>query len=150
MPPTSRDLTAPGFEPDAVGLPWYRRALRQGGGYTLPSVFFLAIPLSATWSRVSLGAWLIVLAVCLVIAVFYLGTSLVAHWSHGARWAWLAGLMLAVLSLSWYSGDASASAYYTAFVTVAAATIVAPQMTIDTASLMTSFGMLRSNTCTFW
>ena len=40
--------TAPGYDPAAVDLPWWRRSLAQGAGYMLPSTAFLAIPIVFT------------------------------------------------------------------------------------------------------
>lgn len=136
---TVRDLTAPGYEPTAADLPWYRRALRQGGGYTLPSVLFLAIPVVSTWGHVPALGMALLLGQCAVIAGLYLGTSLIMHWPHGARWAWLFALMLAVLSLAWSSGDPATPAYYTAFVCVAAAMLL-PWREVARAIVLSAMG----------
>lgn len=110
----SYDPTAPGFEPEAVGLPWYRRALAQGFGYMAPSTIFLAIPL---WFAAAEPATLPATVVCiLVVAALYLGSSLAVELGHRARWLWLGALVATLLLVCLLSGTLAALGYYASFV----------------------------------
>jgi two-component system sensor histidine kinase DesK len=115
------DSTAPGFDPDATDLPWYRRAVAQGLGYFAPSVAFLGIPIFYAWGTEALPPLLVTLA---ITAALYLGTTLVMDWRHEARWLWIAGLIAAVLAIAWVSGDPAQVAYYLAYVTASAAVLL--------------------------
>lgn len=117
------ETTAPGYDPGAVGLPWYRRAMAQGAGYFLPSLAFLVIPLMFAGD---MPAWQRAVLVVLVLAVgvFFAGSTLVMHFSHAARWLWLAGLMLAITGTAWLTDQPETPAYMASYVTCAAATLL--------------------------
>lgn len=109
--------TAPGFNPGAVGLPWWRRAWAQGAGYLLPSVGFLAIPI--IYSAADDPSLLVAVILCgLGIAVFYLGSSLVMHWPEWARWLWLIGLITAISTLAAVTDTTVLVAYFSPYVTM--------------------------------
>lgn len=112
---------APGFNPAAVGLPWFRRSVRQGLGYFAPSSAFAFVPFLFThWdpltSALALGAVVLML-------IFFLGTTLAVEWSEGARWLWLVGLMSAILLYGFVTDGQSRPTYYMAYVTAAAAVL---------------------------
>lgn len=116
---------APGHDPAADGLPWYRRAIAQGAGYFLPSVLFLLIPLY--YAAGALEPWRVglMLADTVAIAAFFLGSTVVAHWPEWARWLWLAGLMLALVAMAQITGNEAQPVYYLPFVTSSAACLIA-------------------------
>lgn len=115
--------TAPAFDPGAVGLPWWRRALAQGAGYFLPSALFVAIPFlfADGWAPLT---WLLAAACALAILVFFLGATLVAHWSETGRWLWVLGLIAAVAALGWVTGGDARAHYFIAFVTSVTAVLL--------------------------
>lgn len=118
---TARDLTAPGFDPGAVGLPWWRRALRQGLGYFLPSSFFAFVPFFfADWPPVTVA--LAVGATALVLA-FFLGTTIAVEWGQTVRWLWLAGMIGAILLTGMITGGDSRPAYFAPYVTAVSASL---------------------------
>ena len=77
--------TAPAYDPGAQSLPWYRRALRQGAGYSAPSAAFVAIPIIFSWGAPP-AQLAFVVATSLVVGFFFLGTSLIMHWPEWQRW----------------------------------------------------------------
>ena len=117
------DTTAPGFEPDAVGLPWYRRSIAQGLGYFGPGVLFLGIPL---WFArdIEPSRFAVLVALVAFEALVYLGTSLTVSWPHAARWVWLALLIAAQVAMAALAGDFTPIAYYTIYTTVTAAMLL--------------------------
>ena len=118
------DLTAPAFDPGAVGLPWWRRALAQGAGYFLPSSLFVFVPFLFAEGYTPL-TWVLAPLCAVGILVFFLGTSLVAHWSETGRWLWIAGLIGCIVALGWVTdGDARAT-YFIAYVTSVVAVLMA-------------------------
>lgn len=90
--------TAPGLNPGAADLPWYRRALRQGAGYMLPNLLFLLIPAWFGWESLAPGRFLLLVVVLVATGVVFMASSLVLHWPYLLRWAWL-GLLLALITL---------------------------------------------------
>ena len=115
-------LAAPGFDPGAQGLPWYRMVLSQNRVYLL-SVFFLTIPLiygvgTAPWRYAAL------VACCLSTATFYLGTVLVTGWGFWARTAWLGAMTVSVVGVSVVAADLGPLGYYSTYVLVAAALLL--------------------------
>lgn len=114
---------APGFDPGAVGLPWYRRAVRQGLGYFAPSSAFVFVPFFfAQWSPLQT---VLVAGSMLLIVVFFLGATLAVEWPETARWLWFAGLMGALLLAGAASGGASRPGYFAAYVTGASTILFA-------------------------
>ncbi|MFT3874989.1 MAG: histidine kinase [Propioniciclava sp.] len=117
-------LAAPGFLPEAAGLPWWRRALAQGGGYLAPSTLFAGIPLLFAGG---LPPWQLALlaASCLAVAVIFLGTCLVMHWSEAARWCWLLALMLAIIATGVAGGEIARPLYFAPYIATAASVLLA-------------------------
>ncbi|WP_425309233.1 sensor histidine kinase [Ammonicoccus fulvus] len=120
---TQANLEAPGFNPGAVGLSWWRRALAQGAGYFLPSSLFVFVPLMFADNYTPLTWVLAPLAATLILA-FFLGTTLVMHWREEYRWLWLLGLMGSILLMGAVTGGDSRPTYFTGFVTATAATLI--------------------------
>ncbi len=121
---TQPSLQAPGFNPGAVGLSWWRRALAQGAGYFLPSSLFVFVPLMFADNYTPL-TWVLAPLAGLVILVFFLGTTLVMHWREEYRWLWLIGLMASILLMGSVTGGDSRPAYFTSYVTAVTATLIA-------------------------
>lgn len=115
--------TAPGFNPEAVGLPWWRRGLTQGAGHFLPSTLFVFVPLffAQGWKPL---VWVGAIASSLAIVVFLLGATVVTHWGQTGRWLWLAGLMLAITVLGWVTDADARPWYFAAFVTCATVVLI--------------------------
>ncbi|QIK72399.1 sensor histidine kinase [Propioniciclava coleopterorum] len=111
--------TAPGYDPAATDLHWWRRSLAQGAGYMLPSTAFLAIPivLTATGAPARLPS---VIAGSLAVLVLFLGSSLVMHWRPGARWTWLAGLIAAIGALAVAADTPTLVSYFAPYMTMVA------------------------------
>ena len=115
--------TAPGFNPGAVGLPWWRRGWAQGAGYLLPSVGFLAIPI--VYSADDDPAQLAVVVGCaVVIGAFFLGTCLVMHWPEWARWLWLLGLIASIIALAVVTDTSTIIAYLSPYITMTGALLM--------------------------
>lgn len=115
---------APGYDPAAVGLPWWRRSLAQGAGYMLPSTAFLIIPIvfTATGEPARLPC---VIVGSLLVLVLFLGSSLVMHWRAAARWGWLAGLIAAIGLLAVAADTPALVAYFAPYMTMVA-TVMLP------------------------
>lgn len=122
MSTVTDDTIAPGYDPGAVDLPWYRRALSQGAGYSAPSALFLLIPLYYTRDA-SPGMMALVVVSVLLIGFFFLGTSLVMHWAEWKRWMWILGLVGSILLLL-PSIETTRPHYFVAYVTTTAAVLV--------------------------
>lgn len=121
---TASELDAPSFVPEALGLPWHRRAMAQGAGYFLPSGLFIFIPLvfASDWSALT---WALVIVLALAVLAFFLGATLIAHWSEERRWLWLLGLMIAIAAMGWVTDGDSRPWYFAPYVTAVAATLIA-------------------------
>ena len=117
-------LAAPGYVPEAAGLPWWRRALAQGAGYMAPNTLFAAIPLAFTGDLTPLEVALLA-ACCAAVAALFLGSSLVMHWPEWARWVWLLALMLAITVTGLIGGGVARPLYFAPFVATAAAVLLA-------------------------
>ncbi|MDN5571307.1 MAG: sensor histidine kinase [Propionibacteriaceae bacterium] len=115
--------TAPAYNPGAVGLPWWRRALAQGAGYFLPSTLFVAVPFLFAEGYSPL-TWVLALLCAAAIIVFFLGTTLVAHWPETARWLWVLGLMASIGALGWVTDGGGRPLYFISFVTSATAVLL--------------------------
>ncbi len=121
----SDPFAAPGYVPEAAGLPWWRRALAQGGGYLAPSTLFAGIPLLFAQGLPPLQVALLATA-CLAVAAIFLGTCLVMHWPEAARWCWLLALMLAIIATALPGGRQIARPLaFAPYVTTVAAVLLA-------------------------
>ena len=118
------DLSAPGHNPGADGLPWWRRGLAQGAGYFLPSSMFIFVPFLFA-SNYSPRTWILASVSALAILVFFLGTTVVMHWREEFRWLWLVGLMSSILLMGLVTDGDSRPNYFAAFVTAVTATLIA-------------------------
>lgn len=119
MNPEPRDTWAPAYDPGAQHLPWYRRAIRQGAGYSAPSVLFVLVPIFFSLSLPP--AQIAVLSlICAAIGVFFLGSTLVMHWEEWKRWLWLLGLLGAMAALFPFH-ETTRPTYFAAYVTSVAA-----------------------------
>lgn len=118
------DTLAPGHDPDLAGLPWWRRAWRQGAGYFAPNLFFLLLPILFGWGLIP--AWRMVLLIIVSVAtgVVVLGSTIAVEWREGWRWAWLGLLMTLIASIAAVSGEPFNVAYFNAYVTCAAALLL--------------------------
>lgn len=116
------DTTALGFEPDSVGLPWFRRALAHGLAVMAPSVVFLGIPIWQVRSDPSRGP--LVVAVALTMAAFYLGAALAVTLPHRIRVAWVAGMASVLIALGVVTGEPASIAYSNAYVCAVAAILL--------------------------
>ncbi|WP_052459633.1 sensor histidine kinase [Tessaracoccus massiliensis] len=121
MDTVTDESLAPAYDPGAEGLPWYRRALRQGAGYSAPSALFVLVPILFSWDAppATLAA---VIFTSVLTGFFFLGTSLVMHWPEWKRWLWLLGLMGAI-SLMALVPDSGRPLYFAAYVTTSAAVL---------------------------
>ncbi|MDO5677678.1 MAG: histidine kinase [Propionibacteriaceae bacterium] len=111
--------TAPAFDPGAVGLPWYRRALLQGAGYSAPSALFVLIPILFNLDA-PLPVLALVIVSSLLVGFFFLGASLVLHWSEPKRWLWLLGLISSIALMS-LAIEQTRALYFIAYLTTVAA-----------------------------
>ncbi|NLT29461.1 MAG: sensor histidine kinase, partial [Propionibacterium sp.] len=116
------DTTAPAYNPEAVGLPWWRRAVAQGAGYILPSSVFVFVPMLFANGYTPL-TWVLMSLCAALILVFFLGSPLVPHWPETGRWLWLLGLMLAIGAMG-VIDPSSRFYYFSPFVTAVAATLI--------------------------
>ncbi|MGJ3508274.1 sensor histidine kinase [Enemella sp. A6] len=139
------DTTAPAFNPDAVGLPWWRRALAQGAGYILPSSLFVFVPMLFAQDYTPL-TWTLMFLCAGAILVFYLGSPLVAHWPETRRWLWLLGLCLTIMSMGFIDPH-SRFYYFAPFVTSISAYLItwrhARMVIIATSSMTVGLSVLR-------
>ncbi len=117
-------LSAPAHDAGADGLPWYRRAVRQGVGYFGPSALFAFVPFffADGWTPLT---WVLAAVSVALLLVFFLGTTIVLHWPEWARWLWLLGLMGSVVLLGFATGGDARPQYFAAFVTSVAAVLIA-------------------------
>lgn len=131
---------APGYDPAATELPWWRRSLAQGAGYMLPSTAFLAIPvvLTATGDPARLPS---VIAGSLAVLVLFLGSSLVMHWRPAGRWAWLAGLIAAIGLLAVAADTPTLVAYFAPYMSMVA-TVLLPWREARPAIIVVSLAAL--------
>ena len=134
------DLAAPGLNPGACDLPWYRRAFAQGAGYIAPSSVFAFIPIAFALES-GPGAILLIALNCLVIVVFLLGSTLVMHWPEWGLWLWLAGLIASIITLGLFP-DAR-PVYFAPFITCVAVTLIAWRhaVIVVIATTMTGLGI---------
>lgn len=116
------DTTAPAYNPEAVGLTWWRRAVAQGAGYILPSSVFVFVPMFFANGYTPL-TWVLMSLCAALILVFFLGSPLVPHWPETGRWLWLLGLMLAIGAMG-VIDPSSRFYYFSPFVTAVAATLI--------------------------
>lgn len=139
------ETTAPCFAPEAIGLSWWRRALRQGFGYAAPQAIFLGIPLWFAWQ----GPWpraaaMTVVAVCL--GLLYLGVSLIAHRSTRFRLVWCVALAVCAVVMATVSGAAWTIGYYAPFAIIPVAALLPWRVArvwiivASTASLLVALG----------
>ena len=115
--------TAPGYDPAAVDLPWWRRSLAQGAGYMLPSTAFLAIPIVFTATGAP-GRLPFVIAGALAVPVLFLGSSLVMHWRPAGRWVWLAGLIASIGLLAAFADTPTLVSYFAPYMTMVATVLL--------------------------
>lgn len=116
---------APCYDPGAVGLPWWRRALAQGLGYMLPSAAFTLIPflLFRLADGYSPRVWMLAVLAAAGMLVFFLSVPVIAHWSEAWRWVWIAGLIGCIVVLGLVTGDVH-PLYFTAYATAATAMLI--------------------------
>lgn len=115
---------APGFDPELIDEPWWRRALAQGAGYYLPNIAFLAIPIAFTWGVLPPWRLVLLVAVALLVACTFVGSTLVAHWSLGRRWAWLVVTAALVGVMAFVADNVLVLSQFAIYVTAAAAALL--------------------------
>ncbi len=120
----SMTLPAPAFDAGAVGLPWHRRAWRQGVAYLLPNITFLALPAFLSRDGLPTGRWLLLLLLLAAIGVVFVGVSIVAGWSPGARRRWIALLAGLILAMAMVGSDAVLVSYFAPFICGATALLI--------------------------
>ncbi len=115
---------APCYDPGAVGLPWWRRALAQGVGYMLPSSGFALIPFFFVDDYSPL-VWVLAVLAMAGILVFFLGVTVIAHWSEAWRWVWIAGLIGCIVVLGLVTDGDARPLYFVVYATAAIASLIA-------------------------
>lgn len=111
---------APGFNPEAAGLPWWRRAWMQGAGYALPNLGFLALPLWYGWSHLDTGRLILLVVTLVALGAVYLGSTLVVELDEHFRWSWLFLLIMVTVVLASLTGVSVNVAFFNPYVCAAA------------------------------
>lgn len=119
------ETRGPGYDPDAADLPWYRRAVRQGGGYFVPNLAFLILPAWFSRGVLDAGQMSVLIVALVAIGLVFLGVTLAVEWRETLRWLWLALLISLIAMTAFIAGDASFLAYYSPFVGASTALLVA-------------------------
>ena len=114
----------PAFQPDAVGLPWWRRMWMQGAGYFVPNLAFLGIPAFYAWGHLPPWAYAVLLVNLVVVGIVFLLVTLVVERSEAFRWAWLGLLIGLIALLAVVAGQTAQFAYFAPYMTAAAALLV--------------------------
>ncbi|WP_432559697.1 sensor histidine kinase [Granulicoccus sp. GXG6511] len=117
------DLLAPGFDPDAQELPWWRRMIAQGVGYFAPSTVFVAIPVVFSIGQ-PLPRVVAVSLASLVIGALFIGATLIMHWSERGRWGWLGAMVVAIAALGVSSTGDARPTYFATYVSAAGAVLI--------------------------
>lgn len=124
MNPAPDHAAAPGFAPDAVGLPWWRRAVAQGVGYLLPNSMFLLLPLWFAWPRLDAVGVVVLILILVVTGVVMTGSAIAVEWPESWRWVWI-GLLIALIGgIAAVTGDLGTFGYFNAYVTAVTAILV--------------------------
>lgn len=121
---TTTSPNAPAFDPGAVGLPWHRRAWRQGAAYLLPNLIFLTLPAAFAGGDLPTWRYATMILTLVGIGVVFLGVTVVASWSESVRWVWVGLLAGLVVLLAIIDDDASLIGFFNPFVTSGVAMLI--------------------------
>lgn len=111
------DPSAPGYEPEAEGLAWYRRAWRQGLLWFLPSSVFLAFPFIFGITENPPSVWVPLVALALIVGVLYLGATLIMSWALWRRVLWTTALSVAIILMGVVGGSTTRFTYFAPYAT---------------------------------